>query len=119
MDKLKEQIEHEKQMLREWQSGDRSLLPSDWSIDRQVDYLAGLEQAYQIMREDNEGFYSVVRLHRCDFYDRGFNALKVSDEEMEKIASKIGDTLVENGGYWEMIEDWAEELNLPVKQEDK
>ena len=57
--------------------------------------------------------FDCVIASREDFYNVGYDGSKLSDEQMTRIASKIGDTLVENY-YWECMESWAEELELPV-----
>lgn len=50
--------------------------------------------------------FNCVTLSRADFEDLGYDTSNISDEQMERIASRIGDTLVENL-YWECIREWG------------
>lgn len=64
-----------------------------------------------MVQNTKESFKCVV-LSRADFEDRGFNTSNISDEQMERIAQKIGETLVENL-YWECIDYWGEIMDMP------
>ena len=66
--------------------------------------------------ENRKETFNCVTLSRADFEDRGFDTSNISDERMERIASRIGDTLVENL-YWECIDVWGESEKMP-KLED-
>ncbi len=50
--------------------------------------------------------FNCVTLSRADFEDLGYDTSNISDEQMARIASRIGDTLVENL-YWECIREWG------------
>jgi hypothetical protein len=54
--------------------------------------------------------FNCVTLSRADFECLGYDTSNISDEQMERIASKIGDTLVDNL-YWECIREWG--YNMP------
>lgn len=56
--------------------------------------------------------FECVTLSREDFEKRGFDVSNISDEQMEHIASRIGNLLVEML-YWECIDAWAENENIP------
>lgn len=62
--------------------------------------------------ENRKETFNCVTLSRADFEDRGFDTSNISDERMEHIASRIGDTLVENL-YWECIDVWGESEKMP------
>lgn len=73
--------------------------------------------------EDNEalfvplylcGEYESVVVSREDFEEIGFDTSNITDNEMARIASKIGDSLVE-GDYWELIREWAYNYKMPMK----
>lgn len=66
------------------------------------------------MGERKETF-KCVALSRADFEDRGFDTSNISDEQMEHIASKIGETLVENL-YWECIDVWGKNMTTFEKK---
>lgn len=53
--------------------------------------------------------FNCVTLSRADFEDLGYDTSNISDAQMERIASRIGDTLVENL-YWECIREWGNDM---------
>lgn len=53
--------------------------------------------------------FNCVTLSRADFEDLGYDTSNISDEQMAQIASRIGDTLVENL-YWECIREWGNDM---------
>lgn len=53
--------------------------------------------------------FNCVTLSRADFECLGYDTSNISDEQMERIASRIGDTLVENL-YWECIRVWGNDM---------
>ena len=53
--------------------------------------------------------FNCVTLSRGDFEDMGYDTSNISDEQMARIASRIGDTLVENL-YWECIREWGNDM---------
>jgi len=62
--------------------------------------------------ENRKETFNCVTLSRADFEDMGFDTSNISDARMECIASRIGDTLVENL-YWECIKVWGESEKMP------
>lgn len=63
--------------------------------------------------------FKCVIASREDFDAIGYDASSLTDEQMTYIAQNIGEVLVENY-YWESLEYWAEEMNLPktIEEED-
>ena len=57
--------------------------------------------------------FPCVTLSRADFEEKHFDTSNISNEQMGRIASKIGDTLVENL-YWECIEEWGNREKMPL-----
>lgn len=53
--------------------------------------------------------FNCVTLSRADFECLGYDTSNISDEQMEHIASRIGDTLVDNL-YWECIREWGNNI---------
>lgn len=53
--------------------------------------------------------FNCVTLSRADFECLGYDTSNISDEQMERIASRIGDVLVENL-YWECIREWGNDM---------
>ena len=53
--------------------------------------------------------FNCVTLSRADFECLGYDTSNISDEQMARIASRIGDTLVENL-YWECIREWGNDM---------
>lgn len=54
--------------------------------------------------------FNCVTLSRADFEDMGYDTSNISDEQMARIASRIGVTLVENL-YWECIREWGNNMS--------
>jgi hypothetical protein len=65
------------------------------------------------MAENRKEEFVCVVLSRADFESKGYDTSNITDAQMERIASKIGDTLVENL-YWECINYWGESENMPT-----
>jgi len=42
----------------------------------------------------------------------------ISDDDMERLCSKLQDHLVENGGYWEWLGEWLNTNNFTLPEED-
>ena len=55
--------------------------------------------------------FDVVSLSREDFNELGYDASNLTDAQMEKIASKVSDAMMEE--FWSNIRYWAETFNLP------
>lgn len=68
--------------------------------------------------ENRKETFNCVTLSRADFEDRGFDTSNINDEQMERIAQKIGETLVENL-YWEGIDYWGTIMNMPPFEENE
>lgn len=56
-------------------------------------------------------FFKVVSVGRDDLVNLGFNAKKLTDDEMEEIAASACDGLM-NGAYWDAIEAAANSAGL-------
>jgi len=60
-----------------------------------------------------DGYFPITSVHRNDLADYGFDVSNVTDEQMERLASKMGDLYVEFGGFWEAMEEIAEGMGIP------
>ncbi len=58
----------------------------------------------------NESF-KITSVHRDDFSSRGFDASKIDDSMMKRIASKMSDSYCECC-FWVAIDYWGEELKM-------
>lgn len=58
-----------------------------------------------------DGYFIITRMHRADFEGMGYDASKLTDADMERIAEKMGESYVENQ-FWIDLEFWAEEYGL-------
>lgn len=76
-------------------------------VSREIGYVS-----VQFNEPPRKESFNCVVLSRADFEDRGFDTSNISNEQMERIASKIGETLVENL-YWECIDVWGESEKMP------
>lgn len=62
-------------------------------------------------KKNSSGFFSIARLHRDDLIEKGFDGDSVNDSMMEHLASKLGDSYVEND-FWESLPILADELSI-------
>lgn len=60
---------------------------------------------------DNQ-FFNVIRVHRDDLvgYLGKEKAAALTDDEMENIASRLSDGIMETGAFWEGVEQVSELL---------
>ena len=54
--------------------------------------------------------FILTAISRADLKGRGFDADKLSDEDMRDIADNMADDYIEYGGYWEGLDDEAEKM---------
>ena len=54
--------------------------------------------------------FILTAISRADLKGRGFDADKLSDEDMQDIADNMADDYIEYGGYWEGLENEAEKM---------
>ena len=54
--------------------------------------------------------FILTAISRADLKGRGFDADKLSDEDMQDIADNMADDYIEYGGYWEGLDDEAEKM---------
>ena len=59
---------------------------------------------------ESDGFFSVLRLHRDDFEHQGYDASNVTDDQMQRIADKIGESSMES--FWCGVDFHAEDKKL-------
>jgi len=71
---------------------------------------------------------SLLMEHCIDDPDRASPALQdeiravqeqinaISDDDMERLCSKLQDHLVENGGYWDWLQQWLKDHNLTLPE---
>lgn len=62
--------------------------------------------------------FPVITLMREDLEQKGFDTSNLGDEWMEKIASKVGDILLDSD-YWDHLVWAAEYYKVPRKEEDE
>ena len=65
--------------------------------------------------ENKKEYFNVISLSREDFKEVGYNADKLTDAQMEKIANRIGEVCMEH--FWASLEWWGENLDLPEFKE--
>jgi len=59
-------------------------------------------------------YFEISKLHREDLEGLGFDTSNMSDDIMERLASKLGDDYCEQL-FWSSLEIIAEALNIPKK----
>jgi hypothetical protein len=65
----------------------------------------------------HDGYFPVTSIHRDDLRDIGFDVANVPDDQMQRLAEKMGELYVEFGGFWQTMEDLAEEMGIPKLKE--
>lgn len=97
-----------------------------------------LEKSYEAMKskkgvivssDDNGEFLLIptpmldrfvpTTISRQDLIMQGFDPSELSDEQMQEIASKMGNNWVGFGDYWEVMDACANEFGLTKKEEDE
>ena len=86
--------------------------------------LEELSEQLTLGETPQKDFFNVVRLHRDDILmklDEGFDGVAteaqkqrvrdLTDDEMEHLASRIGDTLMDGGDFWMAIEFFLDDNN--------
>ena len=69
--------------------------------------------------KENDGYFKVIRLHRDDIASRGYDPSGISDKEMENIADRMGDVIVENY-YWDILDSICDSDGYPrIEKEDE
>jgi hypothetical protein len=65
--------------------------------------------------EDNEEDESLIEKRVDEMWEQ----IKViPDEDMQRLASKLQDALVEHGGYWDFLEDWLDERGITIEEKE-
>lgn len=68
-------------------------------------------------RQFEPGYFTVLALHRDDFANAdggcGWDASKLTDGDMARISSKLGDIIMEGGDFWLGVEELAKAWRLP------
>ena len=72
-------------------------------------YIIFVAQLKTMAENKRKEEFACVVLSRGDFECMGYDTSNISDAQMERIASRIGDTLVENL-YWECIREWGNDM---------
>ena len=83
--------------------------PSDFSMD--YEFLDDVQ-----VRNNNDGFFTVTRVHRDDLKSRGFKVDNVSDEDMCTLARRMENAYLENE-YWDDLEIVADAMGIPRDEE--
>lgn len=66
---------------------------------------------------NKDGYFVVTRIHRDDLNSIGFDGDNVSNEDMEKIASRM-DCNYLNQTYWEDMAIIADAMGIPRKEDE-
>jgi hypothetical protein len=66
--------------------------------------------------EDNEEDETRIEKRVDEMWER---IKTIPDEDMIRLASKLGEALVGNGGYWDYLEDWLNERGFTVEKNEE
>lgn len=72
------------------------------------------EEELRLLCENCKNTYPISCLSRTDLEDKGYDTSGLTDEQMANLASKMGDTYVEND-FWISLEIFASMYNIPAK----
>ncbi|HVR57220.1 MAG TPA: hypothetical protein VMT72_10375 [Pseudolabrys sp.] len=61
---------------------------------------------------DEDGFFVVIRVHRDDLTEAGFDVTNVTDEQMQKLAKQMGAAYTEHS-FQSDLEIIADEIGIP------
>lgn len=78
----------------------------------------GTDEECLFVEQKRTGYFPITSLHRDDFESVGYDASGVDDQKMIICANKMADYFLENGGYWDFLREFADELNLPKSKEN-
>lgn len=78
------------------------------------DGLNAQEQELKALCKSCSRSFPISCLSRADFEDKGFDTSSLSDSQMNRIATKMGDVYVENY-FGESLEYFAHNSGMPVK----
>lgn len=74
----------------------------------------GQENEYIFVEDKYLDMFHITSVSREDFKGIGYDASKISDEEMEYLAEKLADYFCESGGFWDYLENYAIDNELPI-----
>ena len=63
-------------------------------------------------------FFEVCSVSKEDIEEQGFDASKLTNEDMERIASKMNDLICEGCDYWNAVDGACEYWEVPRKEND-
>lgn len=71
----------------------------------------GVAMLHEISEREN-GYFEITEIHRDDLADRGFDTDQITDEQMSRLADKMGDDYCEQL-FWSSMEILADAMNFP------
>lgn len=75
------------------------------------------EEEKDLAQRLNAGYFPITSVHRDDLKAKGFDVDKISDDDMEELAQKMGNDYCTQL-FWESMELIAEFLNFPKTYAD-
>lgn len=73
------------------------------------------EEEQQLRQRLSEGYFPITSIHRDDLQGAGFDAERISDDDMKELADKMAKDYCEQL-FWESMEIIAEILGFPKKK---
>ena len=70
------------------------------------------EKEARAVQDMREGYFKVTYVHRNDLATKSFNPAKVTNEQMEELAEKMGSAYTENN-FWIDLDILATDLKIP------
>lgn len=72
------------------------------------------EEEIDFLKRLSDGYFHITSVHRDDLRAKGFDADKITDAQMERLADKMGDDYCEQL-FWDSMEIIADCMGLPRK----
>jgi hypothetical protein len=96
--------------------------PYDIYWEHECKEYGGLRMGYRSLIRDAyygaKQTFEVCCVEREDLENRDFDTSKLTNEDMERIAAKAGDLILEGCDYWTGVVEAARYWNVPIKEED-
>ena len=73
----------------------------------------GKDDEFIFANVNDMGEFVITSVSRDDFESVGFDASSLTNKEMLSVADNMSDIYVGDGGFWEYLEYYGEDNNLP------
>lgn len=105
---------HEEQMTR------RAMLERYLSNPTDAEWERFKWAIYQEMQSNGaDGHFPITCIHRDDLEEKGYDASKVTNDQMSEIAGNMADAYCETDAFWIELDVIADDIGVPRKAEGR